>query len=30
MIRGSHQLGRIDHVLTADQAGADQARVDEN
>src|SRR5690242_371074 len=25
----SHDLGRIDHVLTGDQAGADMARVDE-
>ena len=29
VIRGSHMLGRIDHQLTGDQAGADQARVDE-
>jgi ectoine hydroxylase-related dioxygenase (phytanoyl-CoA dioxygenase family) len=29
MIRGSHQLGRIDHVLTGEQAGADQQRVEE-
>src|SRR6476469_3417563 len=29
VIRGSHKLGRIDHVLTGDQAGADVARVDE-
>jgi ectoine hydroxylase len=29
VIRGSHQLGRIEHVLTGDQAGADQDRVDE-
>ena len=29
VVRGSHQLGRIDHVLTGDQAGADPARVDE-
>jgi hypothetical protein len=29
VIGGSHKLGRIDHVLTGDQAGADQARVDE-
>lgn len=29
VIRQSHQLGRIDHVLTGDQAGADQSRVDE-
>ena len=29
VIKGSHRLGRIDHVLTGDQAGADQERVDE-
>jgi hypothetical protein len=29
VIRGSHRLGRIEHVLTGDQAGADQDRVDE-
>jgi hypothetical protein len=29
VIRGSHNLGRIDHVLTGDQAGADQDRVKE-
>ena len=29
VIRGSHGLGRIEHVLTGEQAGADQARVDE-
>lgn len=29
VIRGSHKLGRIDHVHTGDQAGADQARVEE-
>jgi ectoine hydroxylase len=29
VIRGSHHLGRIDHVLTGDQAGADLERVDE-
>jgi hypothetical protein len=29
VIRGSHDLGRIEHVLTGDQAGADRARVDE-
>lgn len=29
VIEGSHRLGRIDHVLTGDQAGADQARVEE-
>ena len=28
VIRGSHQLGRIDHVLTGDQAGADPIRVE--
>jgi len=28
VIRGSHKLGRIDHVLTGDQAGADMERVD--
>lgn len=28
VIRGSHKLGRIDHVLTGDQAGADLARVE--
>jgi ectoine hydroxylase len=28
-IEGSHKLGRIDHVLTGDQAGADAARVQE-
>ncbi len=27
VIPGSHKLGRIDHVLTGDQAGADLARV---
>jgi hypothetical protein len=27
VIRGSHKLGRIDHVLTGDQAGADMERV---
>lgn len=27
VIRGSHELGRIDHVLTGDQAGADMERV---
>jgi ectoine hydroxylase len=27
VIRGSHKLGRIDHVLTGDQAGADLERV---
>jgi len=29
VLRGSHQMGRIDHVLTGDQAGADQLRVKE-
>jgi hypothetical protein len=29
VIKGSHRLGRIEHTLTGDQAGADQARVDE-
>jgi ectoine hydroxylase len=29
VIDGSHHLGRIDHVLTGDQAGADAARVHE-
>ncbi len=29
VIPGSQQMGRIDHVLTGDQAGADRARVDE-
>ncbi|MGK7394357.1 MAG: phytanoyl-CoA dioxygenase family protein [Candidatus Cyclobacteriaceae bacterium M3_2C_046] len=29
VIKGSHQLGRINHVLTGDQAGADQERVNE-
>jgi ectoine hydroxylase-related dioxygenase (phytanoyl-CoA dioxygenase family) len=28
VIEGSHVLGRIDHVLTGDQAGADRERVD--
>jgi hypothetical protein len=28
VIRGSHRLGRIDHVLAGDQAGADPERVD--
>jgi ectoine hydroxylase-related dioxygenase (phytanoyl-CoA dioxygenase family) len=27
VIEGSHRLGRIDHVLTGDQAGADLERV---
>jgi hypothetical protein len=29
VLKGSHQLGRIDHVLTGDQAGADLERVNE-
>jgi ectoine hydroxylase len=29
VLRGSHNLGRIDHVLTGDQAGADLERVNE-
>jgi ectoine hydroxylase-related dioxygenase (phytanoyl-CoA dioxygenase family) len=29
VIRGSHELGRIEHVLTGEQAGADRDRVDE-
>jgi len=29
VIAGSHQCGRVDHVLTGDQAGADRERVDE-
>src|ERR1700746_2362217 len=29
VVRGSHQLGRIEHVLTGDQAGADPERVAE-
>ena len=29
VVRGSHQLGRIDHVLTGDQAGADRERVNQ-
>jgi len=29
VIKRSHELGRIEHVLTGEQAGADQARVDE-
>src|SRR5580700_5311028 len=29
VIRGSHELGRLEHILSGDQAGADQARVDE-
>jgi ectoine hydroxylase-related dioxygenase (phytanoyl-CoA dioxygenase family) len=29
VIRGSHKVGRIEHQLTGDQAGADQVRVEE-
>ena len=29
VIKGSHHMGRVDHVLTGDQAGADKERVDE-
>ena len=29
VLKGSHQMGRIDHVLTGDQAGADLERVHE-
>jgi ectoine hydroxylase-related dioxygenase (phytanoyl-CoA dioxygenase family) len=29
VIKGSHHMGRVEHVLTGDQAGADQERVDE-
>ena len=29
VLKGSHELGRIDHVLTGDQAGADRDRVEE-
>jgi ectoine hydroxylase-related dioxygenase (phytanoyl-CoA dioxygenase family) len=29
VIEGSHRLGRIEHVLTGDQAGADQKRVEQ-
>jgi ectoine hydroxylase len=29
VLRGSHLLGRVDHVLTGDQAGADMERVTE-
>ena len=29
VLKGSHKLGRIDHVLTGDQAGADLERVNE-
>lgn len=29
VLRGSHEMGRIDHILTGDQAGADMERVRE-
>lgn len=29
VLRGSHLVGRVNHVLTGDQAGADRERVDE-
>ncbi len=29
VVKGSHELGRIEHVLTGDQAGADRDRVEE-
>jgi ectoine hydroxylase len=29
VLKGSHKLGRVDHVLTGDQAGADMERVEE-
>ncbi len=29
VLKGSHKLGRVDHVLTGDQAGADMERVNE-
>lgn len=29
VIRGSHKMGRINHILTGDQAGADMERVNE-
>ena len=29
VIKGSHRLGRINHVLSGDQAGADMERVEE-
>src|SRR5207244_10214169 len=29
VIAGSHHCGRVDHILTGDQAGADRERVDE-
>ena len=27
VLKGSHKLGRVDHILTGDQAGADMERV---
>jgi ectoine hydroxylase len=30
VIRGSHHMGRIDHILSGDQAGADRERVDKS
>ena len=29
VIRSSHKLGRVNHILTGDQAGADMERVEE-
>jgi hypothetical protein len=29
VVKGSHKLGRVEHKLTGEQAGADQGRVDE-
>ena len=29
VIRGSHKMGRVNHILTGDQAGADMERVNE-
>ncbi len=29
VLKGSHKMGRVDHVLTGDQAGADMERVNE-
>ena len=29
VLKGSHRMGRVNHVLTGDQAGADQRRVEE-
>ena len=28
VLRGSHKMGRIDHVLTGSQAGADRERLE--